>query len=98
MGERKRDTYPRDKALIEPCNTSSSPNGLDGLEHRLRPVGGHLRLEHLEWLTQRRDFLQTRTRQQRQDEARLKARLTNCRLKRARLRMPFSKSNPHRRE
>ena len=50
-------TYPRNKSLVEPCNTSSSPNGLDGLEHRLGPVSGHLCLEHLKWLTQRRDFL-----------------------------------------
>ena len=58
-------TYPRNKSLVEPCDTSSSPNGLDGLEHRLRPVSGHLCLEHLEWLTQRRNFLQIRTGQQR---------------------------------
>ena len=39
-------TYPRDETLVETRNTSSTPNGLNGLEHRLGPVGGHLRLEH----------------------------------------------------
>ena len=40
-------TYPRDKSLVVASNASPSPNGLDGLEHRLRPVSGHLGLEHL---------------------------------------------------
>lgn len=40
-------TYPRDESLIETCDSSSGPNGLDGLEHCLGSVGGHLRLEHL---------------------------------------------------
>ena len=61
-------TYPWDEPLVETCDTTSTPNGLDGLKHRLRPVSGHLRLEHLERLTQRRDFLQTRIRQHGESE------------------------------
>jgi hypothetical protein len=94
-GERRAITYPRDESLVETCNTSSSPNGLDGLDHRLRPVRGHLRLEHLERLTQRRDFLQIQSRQQREDERTFEATPTNCRPDRAESRMPFSKNNLH---
>ena len=46
-GEECAITYPRDESLVETCDTSSSPDGLNGLEHRLRPVSGHLCLEHL---------------------------------------------------
>ena len=61
MGGKRAITYPRDESLVETCDTSSTPNCLDGLEHSLRPVGSHLCLEHLKRLTQRRDFLHIQT-------------------------------------
>ena len=62
----QQNTYPWNEALVEPCNTTATPNGLHSLEHGLRPVGCHLRLEHLKGLTKSRNlhFLSELTRLQ----------------------------------
>ena len=52
----QQNTYPWNEALVEPCNTTATPNGLHSLEHGLRPVGCHLRLEHLKGLTKSRNL------------------------------------------
>ena len=88
-------TYPRDESLVETCDTPSTPNGLDGLEHRLRPVSGHLRLEHLERLTQRRDFLHNEIPQHGESERTFEAALTNYTLNRAESRTPVRISRPN---
>ena len=93
-GSKRVITYPRNESLVETCDTSSTPNGLDGLEHRLRPIGGHLRLEHLKRLTQCRDFLRNRIRQHRESERTFEVTLTNCTLNRAELRITVSKDRP----
>ena len=40
-------TDPRNETLVKPGETTSTPNGLDGLEHGLGTVRSHLSLEDL---------------------------------------------------
>lgn len=87
-------TYPRDETLVETRNTSSTPNGLNGLEHRLSPVGGHLRLEHFQWLTQCRDFLLLESLQKRGTNTLFNTALTNCTLNPGEPRKLVSKGDP----
>jgi len=55
--ERQETTNPGNKTLVETSEPTTSPDGFASLDHRLRSVGGHLCLEHLERLTERRHLV-----------------------------------------
>lgn len=53
---RMNDAYPWDETLVETGDTTTTPHCLNSLKHRLLPVGRHLCLEDLKWLTERRNL------------------------------------------
>lgn len=53
---RTERTYPRDETLVETIDTTTSPDGPEGLYHGLRAVRRHLRLDDFEGLPERCDF------------------------------------------
>ena len=49
-------THPWDETLVEPCNTSTSPDAVQRLEHCLRAIRSHLRFNHLQGLAKSCDL------------------------------------------